>query len=79
MIDWIIDAIPLTKAARCPGSCHADARVTSGSGVVGGAEAQNSGVSGAVAMDGKEPDILPGFFPKERAGEYRTRVADNHQ
>lgn len=36
--------------------------MVSGSGVVGGAEAQNSGVSGAVAIDGKEPDILPGFF-----------------
>ena len=33
------------------------AQVASGNGVVGGAESQGSGVSGAVAIDGREPDI----------------------
>lgn len=43
------------------------AQVASGKGVVGGAESQGSGVKGAVAMDGRESNIVPGL-PETRAG-----------
>ena len=57
---WLIGAmIPLTKAAMCPFLAAApflwpkSPVATRGRG----AESQGSGVSGAVAMDGREPDI----------------------